>query len=140
MHNIDFQATNKLSCFLMPSFIFFRSKFNHYGSSTKKPNVTTSTAPTISPVDDVIVLVIEESYELQKVEAGRILTWFKARDYDIERHYLPTKEDLKLYNVQADRGISMDEWQPVRRLDGVEVDYVQIRTWVNGDSAYMSHY
>jgi hypothetical protein len=109
-------------------------------SSTKKePIVTTTTAPKISPVDEVIDIVGEESCELQKVEAGRILTWSEARDYDIERYHLPTQEDIKLSNVRPDRGIWVDEWQPVRRLDGVEGDYVQIGTW-QGDNAYMSHY
>jgi hypothetical protein len=108
----------------------------------EEPIDTTISAPTISPIDgDVLVdLVAEESCELQKVEAGRILTWFEARDYDIERYYLPTKKDLMSHNVRPDRGISVDEWQPVRRLDGVEVDYVQIGTLHSGYRGYRSHY
>jgi hypothetical protein len=70
-----------------------------------------------------------------------ILKWSEARDFDIfiMMYSLPTQQDLKFHNVRPDRGIYVNEWQPVRRLDGVEVDYVQIGTY-NGNSAYMSHY
>eukprot|EP00588_Corethron_pennatum_P034684 CAMPEP_0194346500 /NCGR_PEP_ID=MMETSP0171-20130528/105460_1 /TAXON_ID=218684 /ORGANISM="Corethron pennatum, Strain L29A3" /LENGTH=617 /DNA_ID=CAMNT_0039113631 /DNA_START=99 /DNA_END=1949 /DNA_ORIENTATION=- len=67
------------------------------------------------------------------------LTWFEAHEYAVSNGYeLPTRDDLKNSGVRPERGINTDEWQPVRRVDSIEGDYVNVGTW-NGDSNYISH-
>ena len=67
------------------------------------------------------------------------LSWTNAFNRaKAEGYVLPTQEELMTSGVRPSRGISQDEWHPVRREDGTKNDWVQIGTW-SGNSNYISH-
>jgi len=78
-------------------------------------------------------------WPVTKLSITGTLTWFEAHEYAVSNGYkLPTRNDLKSSGVRPERGINTDEWQPVRRVDSIEGDYVNVGTWT-GDSNYISH-
>jgi len=76
------------------------------------------------------------------------LSWTESDKYAREHGgLLPTQQELELSEVRPrrspapdDAGPFIDEWHPVRRTDGRLYDWVNIGTWIDGNSNYISHY
>jgi len=77
---------------------------------------------------------------LYKLSINEYLTWNEANDLTLSLSYrLPYRDELAEGHVRPERGYTNDEWMPVLHNDGIEGDYVNIGTWENRASNYISH-
>jgi len=88
---------------------------------------------------EIYGMLASAQFGIYKIPLFSTLTWDEANELAASLSYsLPDREELRESKIRPERGISVDEWQPVRRDDNIEGDYVNIGTW-NGKDHYISH-